>query len=337
MTMTGSTTTFGILRTRIRFATAPIISVRESIPVFGCDREVICDRIDLRSDKGGIEVGNAAHAALILRGYRGDGAGAEDGERCEGLEVRLDSRASAGIRACDGERNSGHGAWSLPRKLKVLLPAADFRYIALDAPGSRQSDRNDAAVFNAAMTSVSSVELSQIVAAYDFSKFEQIVDVGAGQGALLHGILSAYPNLRGVLIDLPSVVTGASVLPSGAIAGRCEVVGGDFFQAVPEGADAYLMRVVIHDWNDEDALRILRNCRRAIRTHGKLLMIESVLKPPNESDLARFNDLTMLVVAPGGKERTEEEFGKLLREAGFSLTRVITATGLTSIIESQPI
>jgi hypothetical protein len=97
------------------------------------------------------------------------------------------------------------------------------------------------------------------------------------------------------------------------------------------------MRVVIHDWNDEDALRILRNCRRAIRTHGKLLMIESVLKPPNESDLARFNDLTMLVVAPGGKERTEEEFGKLLREAGFSLTRVITATGLTSIIESQPV
>jgi len=219
----------------------------------------------------------------------------------------------------------------------VLLPAADFGYIALDAQGSRQSDRNDAAVFNAAMTSVSSGELSQIVAAYDFSKFEQIVDVGGGQGALLHGILSAYPNLRGVLIDLPSVVTGASVLRSGAIAGRCEVVGGDFFQAVPEGADAYLMRVVIHDWNDEDALRILRNCRRAIRTHGKLLMIESVLKPPNESDLARFNDLTMLVVAPGGKERTEEEFGKLLREAGFSLTRVITATGLTSIIESQPV
>jgi hypothetical protein len=196
---------------------------------------------------------------------------------------------------------------------------------------------SDAALFNAAMTSVSSVELSQIVTAYDFSRFEQIVDVGGGQGALLHGILSAYPNLRGVLIDLPSVVTGASALRSGAIAGRCKVVGGDFFQAVPEGADAYVMRVVIHDWNDEDALRILRNCRRAIRTQGKLLMIESVLKPSNEPDLARFNDLTMLVLAPGGKERTEEEFGNLLREAGFSLTRVITATGLTSIIESQPV
>src|SRR5216683_4585873 len=107
----------------------------------GCDREVIRDRIDLRGDEGGIEVGNAAHAARILRGYRGDGARAEDGERCEGFEVRLDSRASAGIRACDGERNSGHGAWSLPRKLKVLLPAADFRCIALDAPGNGQSDR----------------------------------------------------------------------------------------------------------------------------------------------------------------------------------------------------
>jgi hypothetical protein len=195
----------------------------------------------------------------------------------------------------------------------------------------------DAAVFNAAMTSVSSVELPLIVAAYDFSGFERIVDVGGGQGALLHGILSANPRLHGVLFDLPSVVAGAESLRHGPIAGRCEIIGGDFFQAVPEGADAYLMRVVIHDWNDADALKIRKNCRRAIPAHGKLLLVESVLKPANQPDLGRFNDLTMLVLAPGGRERTEAEFSALLSEASFSLRQVFPATGLTSIIESWPV
>jgi hypothetical protein len=195
----------------------------------------------------------------------------------------------------------------------------------------------DAAAFNAAMTATSSTELPAIVAAYDFSKFERLVDVGGGEGALLHGILLANPKLRGVLFDLPSVVAGAASLLDGSIATRCEVVGGDFFQTVPAGADGYLMRVVIHDWNDDDALKILRNCRRAIRDHGKLLLIDSVLKPPNQPDAGRFNDLTMLVVAPGGRERTEAEFRELLRSAGFSMLRVIPATGLTSIIESEPV
>jgi SAM-dependent methyltransferase len=193
-----------------------------------------------------------------------------------------------------------------------------------------------AADFNAAMTSVSSIELPAIVAAYDFSGLERVIDVGGGQGALLHGILSANPKLRGVLFDLPSVVAGAESLRAGVLANRCQIIGGDFFQAVPNGADGYLMRVVLHDWNDADALRILKNCRAAIRPNGKLLLIESVLKSRNQPDQARMNDLIMLVVAPGGKERTEEEFRELLREAGFSLTRVIPATGLTSIIECRP-
>jgi len=194
----------------------------------------------------------------------------------------------------------------------------------------------DAAAFNAAMTSVSSAELAAIVAAYDFSSFERVVDVGGGQGALLSGILSANLRLQGVLYDLPSVVADAAALRKGALAGRCEVVGGDFFHSVPQGADGYLMRVVIHDWNDEDALMILKNCHAAIRPDGKLLLIESVLKQVNRPDLGRFNDLIMLTVAPGGRERTEAEFAELLRKAGFSLTRVIPATGLTSIIESRP-
>jgi hypothetical protein len=210
-----------------------------------------------------------------------------------------------------------------------VFGASAFEYLA--------AHPEDAAIFNAAMTSVSSVELPSVITAYDFSEFERIVDVGGGQGALLHGILSANPKLRGLLFDLPSVVADAASLRNGSIAERCEIIGGDFFQAVPEGADAYLMRVVIHDWNDEDALKILRNCRRAIPAHGKLLLVESVLKPPNRPDPGRFNDLTMLVVAPGGHERTETEFTELLRDAGFALTRVIPATGLTSIVEARPV
>jgi SAM-dependent methyltransferase len=178
--------------------------------------------------------------------------------------------------------------------------------------------------------------LAEILAAYDFSRFERVMDVGGGQGALLQGILSAYPKLRGVLADLPSVVAGATELRMGAVADRCEIVGINFFKAVPEGADAYLMKSIIHDWDDEAALKILKNCRRAIRGDGKLLVMEHVLKPANEPDpnLGRFMDLNMLIFVTG-HERTEAEFAALLRAGGFSLTRVIP-TGYMSIIESEP-
>jgi len=193
---------------------------------------------------------------------------------------------------------------------------------------------DDAAVFDAAMSSFAQL-VPEILAAYDFSRFERVVDVGGGQGVLLHGILSAHPKLRGVLADLPAVVAGATALRTGAIAERCEVVGIDFFKAVPEGADAYVMKAVVHDWNDDAALKILKNCRRAIRQDGKLLLMEHVLKPSNEPDPGRFMDLTMLVLLTG-RERTEAEFAALLRAGGFSMTRVIPTAGLLSIIESQP-
>src|SRR5262249_13244216 len=157
---------------------------------------------------------------------------------------------------------------------------------------------------NAAMTSVSAVKVPAIVAAYDFSRFKRLVDVGGGQGALLRGILEANPALHGVLFDLPSVVAAGS-LAAGALGERVEVTGGDFFKPVPPEGDCYLMRVVIHDWNDDDALKILKNCRAAIRPEGTLLLVESVLKPQSQPDFTRFNDLIMLMVSPGGKERTQ--------------------------------
>jgi SAM-dependent methyltransferase len=193
---------------------------------------------------------------------------------------------------------------------------------------------DDAAIFDAAMSSFAQL-IPGILAAYDFSQFDRVVDVGGGQGTLLHGILSANPKLRGVLADLPSVVVGAAALQTGPLANRCEIVGINFFKAIPEGGDAYVMKAVVHDWNDEAAVKILKNCRRAIRQDGKLLLMEYVLKPSNEPDLGRFMDLTMLVLLMG-RERTEAEFAALLQAGGFSLTRVIPTTGLLSIIESRP-
>jgi hypothetical protein len=193
---------------------------------------------------------------------------------------------------------------------------------------------DDAAVFYAALLSFAQL-IPGILAAYDFSQFERVVDVGGGQGVLLYEILAANPKLHGVLTDLPSVVAGATALRTGAIAERCEIVGMDFFNKIPEGGDAYVMKTVVHDWNDEAGLKILKNCRRAIRKDGKLLLIEQVLKPVNQPDTGRFMDLTMLVLLTG-RERTEAEFAALLRAAGFSLRQVIPTSGLLSIIESQP-
>ncbi len=194
----------------------------------------------------------------------------------------------------------------------------------------------DAAIFNAAMTGGSTLALSAIPAAYDFSRFERIVDVGGGHGTLIAGILSANPRPRGVLFDLPQVVADVSAsMRTAGVDDRCEVVGGDFFKSVPEGADCYVIKGVIHDWSDEHALKILRSCRRAIRRDGTLLLLERLLKPANQPDPARYMDLNMMVLMTG-RERTESEFRALLAEAGFFLTRVILTRVPWSIIESHP-
>jgi hypothetical protein len=131
------------------------------------------------------------------------------------------------------------------------------------------------------------------------------------------------------------VVASVTALRAAAIANRCEIVGGNFFESVPEGADGYILSFVVHDWNDADAMKILRNCRRAIRPDGKMLLLERVLKPANQVDDGKLADLNMLLML-GGRERTEAEFRALLSEVGFHLTRVIPTAGSPSIIESQP-
>jgi SAM-dependent methyltransferase len=189
----------------------------------------------------------------------------------------------------------------------------------------------DAAIFNAGMTSGTNVDVGNIVAAYDFSRLKNVVDVAGGHGALLRGILERYPACTGVLCDLPSVIAGAADLRQSAVAARCELVPADIFQSVPSGGDAYILKRILHDWNDDKATQILENCRRAVVPGGRVLVMEQVVKASNQPDPAKWMDLNMLVMLTG-RERTEAEFGELYARAGFRLTGVIPASRL-SIVE----
>jgi hypothetical protein len=191
----------------------------------------------------------------------------------------------------------------------------------------------EAAIFNAAMEDGSQIHLDEILGAYDFSALTKIVDIGGGSGAMLRGILRMHPHLEGVLYDLPAAFTG---VPADARLSepRLERIAGDMFEAVPSGADGYVLKRILHDWSDEEAIRILRNCRNVIPPQGRLLVVEAVLRPPNRPDPARWMDLNMMVLLTG-KERSAAEFGRLLASAGFILTRVVTTTRM-SILEAVP-
>jgi SAM-dependent methyltransferase len=192
-------------------------------------------------------------------------------------------------------------------------------------------------IFDAAMTANTALVASAIVQAYDFSGLTRIVDIGGGQGALLGAILDATPCARGVVFDLPPVVARARPrIEAAGLAPRCDVVAGDCFEGVPENGDAYVLKLVLHDWDDGRALGILRNCRRACRTGARVLVMEPVMPDRiDQSDRSReivLADLNMLV-GTGGRERTEAEFATLYQQAGFRLTEVIPTSSSLSIVE----
>ena len=191
-------------------------------------------------------------------------------------------------------------------------------------------------IFNDAMTAFSNAVIPAALKAYDFSGIELLVDVAGGHGAVLTAILREYPTIRGVLFDLEHVVAGAKGLIAEARVGdRCRVESGDFFKAVPAGGDAYVMKHIIHDWDDERATAILRNIRTAMgEKRGRVILLESVIQPGNAPDFGKIIDLEMLAM-PGGRERTAEEFRALLAGAGFELTRVIPTESPLSVIEAR--
>lgn len=192
-----------------------------------------------------------------------------------------------------------------------------------------------ASIFNEAMANRTAQATAAVVAAYDFGQFGTLVDVGGGSGLLLTDILLANPTLYGVLFDLPHVTADADQRITGAgLAERCHSVAGDFFQAVPPGGDAYLLKWIIHDWEDERAATILRRCRQAMTPSSKLLVIEAVLPPGNTPFFQKWIDLTMLTIT-GGSERTKAEYRELFEAAGLRLTRVIPTATEFSIIEGQ--
>jgi O-methyltransferase domain len=193
----------------------------------------------------------------------------------------------------------------------------------------------DAAVFDAAMASISTILVVSTIEAYDFSRFRTVVDVGGGRGGLLAAILSANPHLQGVLFDVPTVMAGADERLSGTeIIERCKVVGGDFFDSVPEGGDAYLLSGIIHDWDDDHAVKILSTCRAAMADTACLLLAESVLPEGAAPSMGKLSDLEMLVMTTGGRQRTEAEFRALLDRAGLRLARIVSSSGMVSIVEA---
>jgi SAM-dependent methyltransferase len=192
-----------------------------------------------------------------------------------------------------------------------------------------------AKVFGDSMSDLSAVETPAVVETYDFSHFAKIVDVGGGHGVLLTTILRANPRLSGVLYDSSHVIENArkdAPVNAPDLAGRLELVAGDFFEEVPAGADACIMKYILHDWDDERAGRILTNCRRALRPAGTLLAVDTVVRSGEENAWSKWLDINMLVLV-GGKERTEEEFRELYRRAGFRLTRVVPTRCPLSIVE----
>ena len=200
-----------------------------------------------------------------------------------------------------------------------------------------ETDRDLAEAFNNGMTAASEFAIYSVLAAYDFAGFRTIVDIGGGHGRLLSMILAKTPGATGVLFDLQSVVDGAEAeLEQAGVADRCKVVGGSFFESVPDGGDAYLMKNIIHDWPDDDAVRILRNVRNAVEPGAKLLLLENVLPERSSSHIGMLLDLEMLV-AVGGKERTHAEWSELLSKAGFRLDRVVPTATPVSIVEAIPV
>ena len=192
------------------------------------------------------------------------------------------------------------------------------------------------AVFHGWMTRQSKLQIPDILASYDFSRSRKVVDVGGGHGSLLAAILEASSALTGVLYDLPEVIEEGTLVEAAGLGERCEVIGGSFFDSVPPGGDCYLLKFVIHDWDDERAVQILRNVRAAIADNGRVLLLEFVIPPGNEYHHSKFLDLHLLVLTEGGRERTEAEYRELLQAAGFRLRRVLGTSSPLSILEGTP-
>jgi hypothetical protein len=305
----------------------------------------LADRLE-DGPKSGAELARAVGAdpdllSRALRGLAAAGVVAYDGDgrfRATPLSRCLVSGAPGSLRALARCGDESYQAWGhLVHMLRTGETAFDrcfgtsrFEYLT-QQPAA-------AAVFNEAMGAMLTQNAAAIVAAYDFSRFRTIVDVGGGRGALISSILSAYPAARGVLVDTPAVIADAEAhVRSRGVAERCTLVGADFFESVPAGGDAYLLSQTIHNWDDAHARRLLQSCRRAMAPGGVTLVIEMMLPPRFEGTPADYplvmTDLQMMVMM-GGRERTEAEHRALFHSAGLTCRTVIRTQSPLVILEA---
>jgi hypothetical protein len=190
--------------------------------------------------------------------------------------------------------------------------------------------------FARGMANAAELENAAIAGAYDFSRFKCIVDVGGGRGGFLAAVLTAYPQVRGLLYDRPAVVNNPTYLHAAGVSTRCPTQWGNFFGSIPAGGDAYVFKRVLHDWDDAQCVSLLRLCRDVMPPGGRVLVIDAVVSAGNSVPMIHDLDMLMLVLV-GGRHRSEQEFGALFQQAGFRLTRVVPTPSLFSVVEGEPI
>jgi SAM-dependent methyltransferase len=270
----------------------------------------------------------------VLRALASIGIFAEDAEGRFMLTPLAETlRGDSGQRAY--ARLHGRELYQSWYKLLEAVQSGDAGFVkAFGMPAfeyfSKNPDRG--AVFDGAMTGHHGAEADPMLDAYDFSAFTDVVDVGGGNGSLLTAILKRHEQMRGVLFDLSRVVERAKpAVEAAGLRERCRFVGGSFLESVPAGADIYLLRHVVHDWSDEDAATILRNCWNAMKADGRVLIVEIVVPAGNDPSFAKWMDLMM--VTYGGKERSEKQYRELFRQAGLRLTRIVPTKDVISVVE----
>ena len=217
----------------------------------------------------------------------------------------------------------------LPRPQAVFdMPA--FDYYAKNVEEGEQ--------FGRAMENVSGFAAHAVLEAYDFGGIQTLADVGGGNGSMVLAVLGRHPEMRGIVCDLPYIEKQAAErIQAAGASGRCGFEAGDFFERAPQGADAHLLKFILHDWNDEDSIRILRSCRAALPPNGRLLVIEVVVpEEQGRPDFSHWMDLNMLVMT-GGQERTSVEYESLLRRGGFRIEKIVTTAGPFSVIDARPV
>ncbi|GAB1540313.1 methyltransferase [Scytonema sp. NUACC21] len=279
----------------------------------------------------------------VLRALAGIGIFAETQPRCFELTPLADclqSNVTGSIRNQAIMRGEEHyyNSWgNLMYSLQTGKSAFEHLY-GMDLFQYNEQNPVAGEIFHQAVASMAKEGHIPQLSAYDFSSIDKLVDVGGGTGKFLAAILEANPTMTGVLFDLPEAIDEAkNSCETASVNDRCQLIGGNFFEAVPSDGDAYLLKHVIHNWGNEQAIAILKRCHQAMKEQGRLLVIEAVIPPGNDFTGSKFSDVNMLVMCPGGRKRTEAEFRDLFKSAGFKLTKIIPTKSEMSFIEGVKI